>query len=216
MGVFPLTSMFFGLRDQDKYEQLKGREVKTYPWIQFLNGLLYSWKHVKEKKEKTDRNVRNTVKHKFTLTWQCCREVWVQLQHKGTTLPLKGTQGIEGTQLPREGMCIWGRMWIPSYLTSCSSQLLNMLTTASPQIDKALSFIFSDRDQNLKRWMEGFHWVWQLPPQHSSHTCSQHDSYLLSAAPHKIWWQEREAIPTQPSDTQDARISRHLKVKRKF
>lgn len=31
MGVFPLTSMFFGLRDQDKYEQLKGREVKTYP-----------------------------------------------------------------------------------------------------------------------------------------------------------------------------------------
>lgn len=42
--------MFFGLRNQDKYEQLEGREVKTYPWIQFLNGLLYSCKHVKEKK----------------------------------------------------------------------------------------------------------------------------------------------------------------------
>lgn len=143
-----------------------------------------------------------TVKYKLILIWQCCRTGWAQgplCGYRSKTkaqLMLKGNPKVEfmalschmkGCAFGVGNECLYIWLYVQgSYLKGFHFpillKLLSQPANHCPKLDKVVPFIFSDRDQNLKRWMEGFHRVWQLSPQHSSHTCTQHDSYLLSAA----------------------------------
>lgn len=139
----------------NKYEHVKGGEIKTYPWIQFLNGLLYPRKHVKERREKETKmlEIDKNVNFTFIITGSikclygraaehnvgsgpCC--VGTDQKEKQNSALRRAILRLEYRTLScHREKCIWQRKWM-SLLT-----VFIFDWSASSQLSTGISFSFS-------------------------------------------------------------------------